>query len=63
MTTEINTTEQTTVQRLIDKLGPIITKEFANELLDQEKKEHQLWWNKGFEFYHAQLLIKQNALK
>lgn len=26
-----------------------------NECLDAEKREHQRWFNKGFEFYHEQL--------
>lgn len=27
--------------------------------LDQEKREHQRWFNKGFEFYHEQLMAKK----
>lgn len=30
-----------------------------NECLDAEKREHQHWFNKGFEFYHANLLTRQ----
>jgi len=29
-----------------------------NECLDAEKREHQNWFNKGFEFYHGQLMAK-----
>ena len=29
-----------------------------NECLDAEKREHQNWFNKGFEFYHGQLMSK-----
>jgi hypothetical protein len=29
-----------------------------NECLDAEKREHQHWFNKGFEFYHNQLMAK-----
>ena len=29
-----------------------------NECLDAEKREHQNWFNKGFEFYHNQLMAK-----
>jgi hypothetical protein len=29
-----------------------------NECIDAEKREHQNWFNKGFEFYHAQLIQK-----
>ena len=29
-----------------------------NECLDAEKREHQSWFNKGFEFYHGQLMAK-----
>ena len=32
-----------------------------NECLDAEKREHQNWFNKGFEFYHGQLLTKQQT--
>ncbi len=30
-----------------------------NECLDAEKREHQNWFNKGFEFYHGQLSAKK----
>ena len=30
-----------------------------NECLDAEKREHQNWFNKGFEFYHENLLTRQ----
>ena len=30
-----------------------------NECLDAEKREHQSWFNKGFEFYHENLLTRQ----
>ena len=29
-----------------------------NECLDAEKREHQNWFNKGFEFYHENLLTR-----
>jgi len=30
-----------------------------NECLDAEKRDQQHWFNKGFEFYHENLLTKQ----
>jgi hypothetical protein len=32
-----------------------------NECLDAEKRAHQNWFNKGFEFYHGQLLTRQQT--
>jgi hypothetical protein len=29
-----------------------------NECLDAEKRAHQNWFNKGFEFYHEQVLTR-----
>lgn len=31
-----------------------------NECLDAEKREHQHWFNKGFEFYHGQLVARND---
>lgn len=31
-----------------------------NECLDAEKREHQHWFNKGFEFYHGQLAARND---
>lgn len=31
--------------------------QLRNECLDAEKREHQNWFNKGFEFYHKQHLL------
>ena len=33
--------------------------QLKNECLDAEKREHQHWFNKGFEFYHENLLTRQ----
>ena len=33
-----------------------------NECLDAEKREHQNWFNKGFEFYHGQLMVKRGEV-
>ncbi len=33
-----------------------------NECLDAEKRAHQEWFNKGFEFYHAQLMLKRGEV-
>lgn len=30
-----------------------------NECLDAEKRDQQNWFNKGFEFYHENLLTRQ----
>lgn len=30
-----------------------------NECLDAEKRDQQHWFNKGFEFYHENLLTRQ----
>jgi hypothetical protein len=38
-----------------DQLVNAVVK-LKNECLDAEKREHQNWFNKGFEFYHGQLL-------
>ena len=32
--------------------------QLRNECLDAEKREHQNWFNKGFEFYHQQMLTR-----
>ena len=31
-----------------------------NECLDAEKRDQQHWFNKGFEFYHGQLLARND---
>lgn len=31
-----------------------------NQCLDAEKREHQHWFNKGFEFYHGQLVARND---
>lgn len=33
--------------------------QLKNECLDAEKRAHQLWFNKGFEFYREQHLLTQ----
>jgi hypothetical protein len=40
-----------------DQLLTAVVK-LKNECLDAEKREHQNWFNKGFEFYHGQLMAK-----
>lgn len=52
-------TEKTPLEQLLEKIGPIVPIEIVNEMLDAEKREHQRWFNKGFEFYHEQLLKRQ----
>jgi hypothetical protein len=32
-----------------------------NECLDAEKRAHQNWFNKGFEFYHEQIMARKLA--
>jgi hypothetical protein len=32
-----------------------------NECLDAEKRAHQNWFNKGFEFYHEQITARKLA--
>ena len=46
-------TEKTTMETVIEKLGPLISPELGKWLLDQEKREHQIWFNKGFEIGRA----------
>lgn len=41
-----------------DQLVNAVVK-LKNECLDAEKREHQNWFNKGFEFYHENLLTRQ----
>lgn len=35
--------------------------QLRNECLDAEKREHQNWFNKGFEFYHQQMLTRMES--